>query len=1007
MLRFSSVLAIGVCVLGVHAAQGAALARQPAATNPTLIARDSGIDNGSDESDSLGLSALTVQVDVAGNVAQTTVTAHFDNAGRDDLEGTFSLQLPDGAVVTGYALDVAGQMIDGVLAPPIRAKRAYESKVRAGIDPGVAEVARGNVFTTRVYPILHGRGRTVRLTFAAPFGAGGFTLPLATGKPSGLVTLSVRVREGRVAPNVTWPAGVKSEWLRTDEGFANEVVLRDRKLAGALRITADATDGQAFVTRHASGKRFVELRDTVAAVKAAAIPRSARVYWDRSLSRRDDLLEDELMALEQYLAAVGMSRVEVVPFGSGGAQPRVVEGATQAANLLRDLDLRGATSFDVLADRGESPRENKGAGKADICLMFTDGVSTIDARPELRLGCPLFVITSAADADLGYLELLARANGGAVLRLAPGKASDLVRQLRWRAPRIVDVRGSDGRALEFAPLPAAERGWALVAEAPEGDEVVVRIAGLAATTIERRYRIDAQRDTGRFGGAAALWAHDRVNQIAGDGRRQPELEALSRRYSVASPAMSFIVLEAPQDYVNAKMAPPQGYPKQLFAQYREAQRAAEEREAARRVAWLDEIVQSWKQQQEWWARDYRNATRLKRKADGPGVEANRAPAPASAAVGAEADVSESLEAVIVTGSRGSMTFAQTMKSVTAITGDEIAPAPGKSISVELAPWNPERPYLRALDAAPRSGFDQVFASQERAFGSLPVFYFDVAEWLFRKQRVAEAVEMLLSALELPARDTETIALVADRLLRYGQVDRAIWLYEEVCRVDPDRPQPARTLALALERRALATRGHAARKDLERSLALLTAVVMSPPEEQYRGIELVALMDANGIIPRLRALGTRSFALDARLIDVLDVDLRVVIEWNTGASDMDLWVDQPDGERSIYSNPQTAIGGRLSNDMTAGYGPEEYLLRRAIDGEYAIRVNVYGNDALNPNGATMVSARLTRNYGRPNESTETMEIELSPGDEGEKLVGRFKVSGKKGTDLFLGQRDGGE
>jgi uncharacterized protein YfaP (DUF2135 family) len=155
------------------------------------------------------------------------------------------------------------------------------------------------------------------------------------------------------------------------------------------------------------------------------------------------------------------------------------------------------------------------------------------------------------------------------------------------------------------------------------------------------------------------------------------------------------------------------------------------------------------------------------------------------------------------------------------------------------------------------------------------------------------------------------------------------------------------------------------------------------------------MDANGIIPRLRELGVRKFELDPRLISVLDVDLRVVIEWNTGATDMDLWVDQPDGERSIYSNPETDIGGRLSNDMTQGYGPEEYLLHKAIAGEYAISVNVYRSDVINPNGATMVTAHLTRNYGRENQSTETLEIELKPEDSGEKLVGRFNVGPRTG------------
>jgi uncharacterized protein YfaP (DUF2135 family) len=102
------------------------------------------------------------------------------------------------------------------------------------------------------------------------------------------------------------------------------------------------------------------------------------------------------------------------------------------------------------------------------------------------------------------------------------------------------------------------------------------------------------------------------------------------------------------------------------------------------------------------------------------------------------------------------------------------------------------------------------------------------------------------------------------------------------------------------------------------------------------------------------------------------------------------VDEPNGERAIYSNPLTGIGGRLSNDMTEGYGPEEYLLRRAATGEYRISVNVYSADAINPNGTTVVTARLYRDWGRATQKETTMEIELAPDDKGEKFIGTFKV-----------------
>jgi uncharacterized protein YfaP (DUF2135 family) len=131
-------------------------------------------------------------------------------------------------------------------------------------------------------------------------------------------------------------------------------------------------------------------------------------------------------------------------------------------------------------------------------------------------------------------------------------------------------------------------------------------------------------------------------------------------------------------------------------------------------------------------------------------------------------------------------------------------------------------------------------------------------------------------------------------------------------------------------------------------------------------------------------------LDERLRALLDVDLRVTLSWNTAATDMDLWVDEPTGERVIYSHPKSDIGGRLSNDMTSGFGPEEYLLRRAAPGEYIVSVNVYASDSINPNGTTIITARLIRDFGRATQKEETMEVELEPAESGEKLVGKFTV-----------------
>jgi hypothetical protein len=326
---------------------------------------------------------------------------------------------------------------------------------------------------------------------------------------------------------------------------------------------------------------------------------------------------------------------------------------------------------------------------------------------------------------------------------------------------------------------------------------------------------------------------------------------------------------------------------------------------------------------------------------------------------------------------------------------EAAATEEPTISTQIAKWNPDRPYLKALDATKPGTFWEVYKVLELEHGTMPAFYLDVGEWLFRHGRTRDAIEVALNAIDLPTANTTTLTILADRLMRYGEETRALWLYEHIVFLDPDRPQPKRNLAIALITRAERAARHGASKDAvradyARALGLLADVVLHAWDDKYQGIELVSLMEANRLVPKLRTLGVDKMPLDDRLISPMDVDLRVVMEWNTDATDMDLWVDEPTGERAIYNNPKTAIGGRLSHDMTNGYGPEEYLLHKAPKGTYTVRVNVYRADTINPNGATTVRAHVFRNYGRSNEDEQDLELELTKDAGGAKLIGTVKV-----------------
>ena len=283
--------------------------------------------------------------------------------------------------------------------------------------------------------------------------------------------------------------------------------------------------------------------------------------------------------------------------------------------------------------------------------------------------------------------------------------------------------------------------------------------------------------------------------------------------------------------------------------------------------------------------------------------------------------------------------------------------------------------MTALETAGSADRLAVLAEQEQQYGSVPAFYLDTAEWFRLNGDAATAALLLLSALELPTSDDETRQIVAFRLERDRAFDRAVELAEHLAAANAEfRPQPGRDLALALAARGKAA-GKAGRADLERAFQLLVDTALNPASADFDGIEVVALMEANALTPQIVAAGGHS-TLDPRLRGLTDTDARIVIEWTADDADIDLWVDEPNGERVIYSNKLSSAGGQISNDMTDGYGPEEYAIHRAPAGVYRVRVNGYDADRINPNGPGHVLIRLQRDFARSRQIEAMVDLDLS-------------------------------
>ncbi|HVY89040.1 MAG TPA: VIT domain-containing protein [Hyphomonadaceae bacterium] len=978
-LRYAVAATVLCLVLPVSAiAQPSA---PPDRAGPSMVAYANGIHSDQTKRE-VNVAALDIAVRIRGEIAETTVTATFTNPGRELLEGQFALNMPRGAVVTGYGLDINGVLIDGVLETKYKAAEAYQRRVSQRIDPGLAEVSYADRFETRIYPINPGSGRTIKLKMVSLLDADGYVLPL--NMPGKVGKVSIRVQGDFTSfamPGKLSAAGGK---------FEGENV----ELNGVLKVGAVKRSDVMLVSEHPGAEKFFDI------LAPAPRPRETRdlplhVFWDRSVSRTDDKLKAEAQLAQQLAEDRGLTRVRLTLFDSGVVETKDVY-VNQLASELGRVRYRGGTSFATLKT------VNVAAGSD--CLVFTDGRVTIDDRKGFSLPCRTFAVSSGPETDRPWLSDLADRSGGVAVDLGGMKPDEARKALEKPRAGLVSVTDQAGDAIEAVRLDGDASMIHLIGPMPDKGPVLVKLAG---DTSPRKF--DAPAGSAPiFAGPGALWARNRLGVIASDTAPE-DLASMARRYNVATPQASFVVLETPNDYVQANIEPPSTYPKALRQQYAALKAEADEEKVADRKQRFEAVLAAWQEEKDWWKKEFKGKSTKQIKDDADGGDRERRatsapalalPAPAPAPVltpspTAAAPPPPDADKIVVTGSR-----ADSAPTVTdfarAVTADGV-PAdaaegriePGRAGSTEINEWSLTRPYIKRLDAAGKD-WEAALDKEMKANGSIPLFWFDVAEWHWRAGRKEEARRAAEAALDLPTRDNQTLAIVAARLLRYGAYDRAIWLFEQLAGLEPDRPQPSRTLAMALIERAKGETAEKARADLKRAVDLLAKAATEKFDVDASGVETVTLMEANMALDKLKALGGSSDALDKRLLGLLDADVRVVMEWNTPRTDLDLWVTEPKGEKVGYSSPASSWGGKLSGDVTNGYGPEEYLIHRAQAGIYEIRANTFASDRSNPNGPSTLTVRVYRNFGRPNQTEELLDMEMDAENHDMRLIGKVTI-----------------
>ena len=66
---------------------------------------------------------------------------------------------------------------------------------------------------------------------------------------------------------------------------------------------------------------------------------------------------------------------------------------------------------------------------------------------------------------------------------------------------------------------------------------------------------------------------------------------------------------------------------------------------------------------------------------------------------------------------------------------------------------------------------------------------------------------------------------------------------------------------------------------------------------------------------------------------------------------------------------------MSRDFTRGYGPEEYTIKKAMPGNYKLKVKYYGNNSSQLTGSVTIQVNVYTNWGRKKQKKKTITLRL--------------------------------
>ena len=930
-----------------------------------------------EEKEQIQIHSLHITSYLENGFARTRYDLVFYNQFERVLETEFEFPVQDNQTITSFQLEVNGEMRPAVGVEKQQARIAYEATVRKGIDPGLLEKVSGNLFKMRVYPLLP--KTTKRVTFEVSSvlpqdaHAAYFKLPLRLEQPvTSFSFKALTYRQGQVQV---------LKKLRSRK----EVVRANIEIKQALNAATVVSGG--LVGAHHYLHTNLALPRKYARKKA---PKCLTVCWDISASRTQAQLDKELALLESYLKWIKNGKLELICFAHQVLERKqlpIVNGkATALRRVLKQQHYDGATSLSCLSF---------GRFHGDEILLFSDGLHTLGEQVKSRGMAPIYPVVSSQLTDKGLLRQLAEESNGELIDLHNQSVPNALKYLKRSYLQFLGFKENNA-ALEYycTPLSANSERIMLSIKAPLEIKQLTAQFGLSTKKVlaEQALVWDAKQLSKSAPAQAKRWALAKLQQLEEQPQvYQKEICALGLKYNLVSSASSLLVLDSLSDYLTYRITPPASMRKAYF----KALSKVEYDQAKANKQHLKRIKKEWKAYQNWY---WKKPKKQERKEESNFVvgsvevtgDLQEAPPPPPATehvaqVTQNENVQVSLSTTGATSYNWSPSSTSTVQGFDALasttwgtyhtlvaananttnTVGQVAAGP----RIKVAGWNPKTPYLKSLRSVPTKHAYARYLELREKYASQPSFYIDVCDYFLQKKQPKLAVRILSNLAEMQLKDAALLRILAQKLLQLKAEKLSISVFKSVLALRPEEPQSYRDYGLAL----------AEIGKYKEAVQQLYKVVKKDYDGRFEGIHLIALNEINHLIAQHpKEIDTKAIPKD--FLVQLPMDIRIVLNWDADNTDVDLWVTEPNQEKCMYSYKLTSNGGRISNDFTQGYGPEEYLIRKAPKGTYRIQAHYYGNHRPSLSGKAILTVQFYQYYGTPYEVKREVTRRLASVDE---------------------------